>query len=66
MGIDLNITTEMERDLEFLKDIGSSRTVPFLEEAFEKYLEHSGDAGNKLATNYYVLNTIIRLLRTLD
>lgn len=66
MAINIELTEGIERDLEFLKDLGSEKTVPFLEEAFEQYLQHSGDAGVKLAENYYVLNTIIRLLRTLD
>lgn len=66
MAIEIQITEEVQRDLDFLKDLGSNKTVPFLEEAFEYYLEHSGDAGEKLAGNYYVLKTITRLLHSLD
>lgn len=62
----IEISEDVERDLEYLKDLGSAKTVPFLEEAFEHYLELSGDAGDRLATNYYTLKTIIRLLRSLD
>lgn len=66
MDIKINLTDEEKRDLAYLKDIGSGQIVPFLEEAFENYLELSEDAGPKLATNYYTLNAIIRLLRALD
>ena len=66
MDIKINLTEEEKRDLEDLKDLGSEQIVPFLEEAFENYLELSEDAGPKLATNYYTLNAIIRLLRALD
>lgn len=52
MDIKINLTDEEKRDLEYLKDIGSGQIVPFLEEAFENYLELSEDAGPKLATNY--------------
>lgn len=66
MDIKINLTEEEKRDLEDLKDLGSEQIVPFLEEAFEYYLELTNDAGQKLADNYYVLRAIIRLLRALD
>lgn len=66
MDIKINLTEEEKRDLEDLKDLGSEQIVPFLEEAFEDYLELTNDAGQKLANNYYVHRAIIRLLRALD